>query len=148
LGAYLLIRNLIYVKKKKNLSQDARLDASVEPNNLLLTKKKGEGKEQDDKQKRVEKEEDEMDEKETFEEPAQAMLAAATFAGGITFSVVLAPRDGALTPGLKELAYASSLFLRGMMGCILIIASIRQDRPLWKIRIETCSEPTIRVRHW
>jgi hypothetical protein len=69
--------------------------------------------------------------------PAEAMLAAATFAGSITFTVLLAPRDGAgPIPGINELAYASSLFLGSMMGCILIIASIELEKPINLIQVE------------
>jgi hypothetical protein len=57
--------------------------------------------------------------------PVNAMLQVATFAGAITFTVVLAPRDGDHeTRGLAEIAYANSLFIGGIMGCVLIIISI------------------------
>src|SRR4051794_37455403 len=79
------------------------------------------------------------DQFEPYKSPANAMLTAATFAGSITVSAVLASRNSDLqTPGITELAYASSLFLGGVMGCVLIIVSIsvKPSVPLWLIRIE------------
>jgi hypothetical protein len=60
---------------------------------------------------------------ESYKEPIKAMLAIATFAGAITFSIILTPR-GSPTHAIKELAYANSLFFVVIMGCVLIIVSI------------------------
>jgi hypothetical protein len=60
---------------------------------------------------------------ESYKEPIKAMLAIATFAGAITFSIILTPRDNP-THAIKELAYANSLFFVVIMGCVLIIVSI------------------------
>jgi hypothetical protein len=66
---------------------------------------------------------------------ADSMLVATTFAGTVTLTIVLAPRDASTTiPGIKELAYASSFFLGSIMGCILIIVSVeigKDDDGLW-----------------
>jgi hypothetical protein len=60
-----------------------------------------------------------------YKDPVNAMLQIATFAGAITFTVVLAPRDGDHgTRGIAEIAYANSLFIGGIMGCVLIRVSI------------------------
>jgi hypothetical protein len=60
---------------------------------------------------------------ESYQEPIKAMLGIATFAGAITFSIILTPRDNP-THAIKELAYANSLFFVVIMGCVLIIVSI------------------------
>jgi hypothetical protein len=60
---------------------------------------------------------------ESYKEPIKAMLGIATFAGAITFSIILTPRDNP-THAIKELAYANSLFFVVIMGCVLIIVSI------------------------
>jgi hypothetical protein len=59
----------------------------------------------------------------SYKEPIKAMLGIATFAGAITFSIILTPRDNP-THTIKELAYANSLFFVVIMGCVLIIVSI------------------------
>ncbi|KAI9774089.1 MAG: hypothetical protein M1840_005182 [Geoglossum simile] len=58
-----------------------------------------------------------------YSELANPLLVTATFAGTITFSLVLAPRDGGgrdVEFAAKLLAYASSLFLGSAIGCISI----------------------------
>jgi hypothetical protein len=61
-----------------------------------------------------------------------ALLLASTFAGTVTLSILLTPGNTNTTiPGIVELAYAGSLFLGGIMGCILITASIELDIPSW-----------------
>lgn len=66
-----------------------------------------------------------------YKDPVAAMLQIATFAGTITFTVVLAPRDDP-THAITELAYANSLFFGCIMGCVLIQSTIA----LYKISIE------------
>lgn len=79
-----------------------------------------------------------------YRDTANAMLATATFAGAITLSIVLTPGNTPTTiPGVEELAYASSLFLGSIMGCILIIASIGLGIPRPIIRIEVWVVGTI-----
>lgn len=68
---------------------------------------------------------------ETF---ANSLLVAATFAGTVTLTVVLAPRGVDPVPGIPELAYASSIFLGSIMGCIFLVASIELDVSLGVIK--------------
>jgi len=67
---------------------------------------------------------------------ANAMLAAATFAGTVTLTVVLTPGSGTHVPGLTVLAYASSIFIGSIMGCVFMIASIKLNVPFPVVRME------------
>lgn len=74
-----------------------------------------------------------------YRNPVNGMLLAATFAGTVTLGIILTPRDTSTSiPGIAELAYASSLFLGSVMGCILIIASIELGMERWTVGIEMC----------
>jgi hypothetical protein len=66
-----------------------------------------------------------------YKDPVAAMLQIATFAGAITFTVVLAPRNDR-SHAITELAYANSLFFGCIMGCVLVQSTIA----LYKISIE------------
>ena len=74
---------------------------------------------------------------ESYRTPATQMLVAATFAGTISLSVILAPGSGdSSTPGISVLAYASALFIGSIMGCILIIVSLEvPELNVWVTRI-------------
>jgi len=67
---------------------------------------------------------------------ADAMLVTATFAGTITLTVVLTPGNGTHTPGLTILAYSSSIFIGGIMGCICMISSIELNKDFDFVRME------------
>jgi hypothetical protein len=77
---------------------------------------------------------------ESYKHTVNAMLLAAKFAETVTLSVVLTSGDASTTiPGIIELAYASSLFIGGIMGCIFILTSIESDLgkfQKWTVRIE------------
>lgn len=67
-----------------------------------------------------------------------SLLLASTFAGTVTLSIILTPGNNNTTiPGIVEVAYAGSLFLGGIMGCILIIMSLELERPEFVVLIET-----------
>jgi len=68
-----------------------------------------------------------------------ALLLASTFAGTVTLSIILTPDNNNDTtiPGIVELAYAGSLFLAGIMGCILITVSVELEKPNWILIVET-----------
>jgi hypothetical protein len=64
-----------------------------------------------------------------------AMLLASTFAGTVTLSIILTPTNTPI-PGIVELAYAGSLFLGGIMGCILMVLSVGIELPRVVLIIE------------
>jgi hypothetical protein len=76
--------------------------------------------------------------KDRYRNLINSLLLASTFAGTVTLSIILTPGNNNSTiPGIVELAYAGSLFLGGIMGCILIIMSLELERPEFVVLIET-----------
>jgi hypothetical protein len=73
---------------------------------------------------------------ESYRPFANAMLATSTFAGTITLTFVLTPGNGTHVPGLTVLAYSSSIFIGGIMGCICMISSIELNMPFAFVRME------------
>jgi hypothetical protein len=66
----------------------------------------------------------------------QTLLIAATFAGSIALSKVLDPSKEAVhDSGL--LAWAASIFIASVMGCILIILSVKLEFDVFAIQLET-----------
>ncbi|KID82182.1 hypothetical protein MGU_10502 [Metarhizium guizhouense ARSEF 977] len=67
---------------------------------------------------------------------AQTLLIAATFAGAITLSKAL---DNTSTQNINDnglLAWASSIFVASIMGCVMIIISVKLDVPFGIVQFE------------
>jgi hypothetical protein len=76
--------------------------------------------------------------KDRYRNLINSLLLASTFAGTVTLSIILTPGNNNTTiPGIVELAYAGSLFLGGIMGCILITMSLELEITEFVVVIET-----------